>query len=402
MDEKQFEDLTKSVGDVAKRLDDIPDPADWQATQKRVADVETEARRVPVLESDIAELKAMLNYNLGKSGAEDFQDVFGKWIKASWHHKMGKRMPSWLEKSAADYVTDVDAQGGYLAPTLVANEVIKLSEAHGQIFPEVNKVTVPAGASIKFPYESTLPTATWRVGQGGAATEDAGPIAWGADTLRPEFINDYVKIANEAFNAPGINIPQSLAMMMTAKIVRKIEEGIIGGYTGTTTHTGRTAPHNGILRATNVNAQTSLATPTFALVNTFIGECIADHEGSAIEDENYIITTGSVAHRLKSLLTQQGNNWGDVTQGVQSRLMGYHLRTSPHVHRTITDTKRNWIIMAPLKKVTVAWSGSFFVDFNDRGEGWTHNETWLMVGTHADFTLGNPAMHHRAQVTALA
>lgn len=404
--------LADGVKDIGARLDKVPTMEDLEKSRAEAKAAQEQAlavkEQLDVATNDLVSLRKMLEHNLGKSGAMDFNRELDLFVKAVWHQKARRKMPQWLEKAAADYVTDVDATGGYLAPTLLANEVIKLSLAHGQIFPAVNKVTVPPGTAIVFPYESVLASVAWRAGtssgiQGLAGTEVDPHVAWGADTLRPEWINGYVKISNEAMTSPGISIPQNLAMQLVAQIVRKIEFGILKGYVGTATaHTGRTAPHNGVLYASSVNEQAAAATVTLALVDKFIGECLADHEGSANTDENTLVTTPAVAHQLKTGLTQQGMDWGNVAQGIFPVLRGYRFLTSPFVTRANPTAVRNHILMTPLQKVTVAWSGSFGIDFNDRGEGWTSNETWLMVGTHADFTLGNPAMHHKAVFTALS
>ena len=394
---KSVEDLTTEVKSVAAQIEKVATlPEDVEAAkadlETQAATIKTTSDQLGVMVNDLAEFKANLKHDLGKSGADDWRQEFSKFVKAVYHEQKRLRTPEWLEKAVADYVTDVDAQGGYLVPTLVADQVTKLTLRHGQIWPLVNKVTVPAGQQIKFPWESTLASVAYRAtGHGGAGTEIDPAVVWGADTLRPTWINGYAKIANEAMTTPGVSIPDNIAQQLMGQIVRGIEHGIILGDDSSSAQ-----PHDGILVATSVNSQTDMATVTMALVATFIAECIADHEGSGDTAENYLVTTDAAAYQLKSGASATGTNaWGDPTQDRPPVFNGYRMITSPH---SISTTHR--MIMSPLGKITVGWSGQFSVSFNE-SLGWASNETWLMVSTHADHALGNPDMHHKAVFTAL-
>ena len=416
MDEKLIKSVEELGGQVNTLASELPDikaaAADIEKTKADLADMQENATmnkaEIDRIGKDITEFRAMLEHNLGKSGANDWRKEFSDFVKAVYHVKQGKEIPDFC-KAAADFVADVDAQGGYLFPRYVADEVTKLTLTHGQIWPNLFKFTMPAGAEIRVPWESTLGDVAFRSGatgapgQGTAGTEEATPHAWGADTLRPDWVHAYVKIANEALTQPGISIADQLAMNLASKIIRKIEFGVLAGYDGTPTQkTNATAPHDGILYATNVNTQTPMATVTRALINTFIGECITDHEGAADTSENFLITTPSVAHVLKGTLTQQGLNWGDVAAGInQNTYEGYRFLTSPLSKRVRSTSEHDYIVLSPLNKIKVAWTGNFSVGFND-SLGWASNETWMMVSTHADYSLGNPDMHHCGSFTAYA
>ena len=417
MDE-QIKGLADDVKSVAARLDAIPNIDEIQksmAESKAAAEAaQKTAAELGVMSNDLNGIRKMLEHGLGASGAQDFDHELNSFVKAVYHAKRGMRMPDWLSKAAHDYVTDIDARGGYLVPRLLANEITKLTLVHGQVWPLVNKVTIPAGVQFTVPWESVLSTATWRHGgagtaQGTAGTEVDPGVEWGADVLAPKWLHGIKWISNEAMTAPGISIPQNLAMQLVAQIIRGIERAIIAGYRGTpTAATGRNAPSHGLLYNGSVQSQSAAATVTLALIDKFIGECLDDHEGSADTQENYLLTTHAVGHQLKSTLTQQGLDWGNVARGTYERLRGYQFVMNPFVTRAQPTAVRNHIILSPLGKITVGWSGQIVIDFNDRAigattaVGWTANETGLLVGTHADYGLGNPAMHHKAVFTALA
>jgi HK97 family phage major capsid protein len=397
MEERIYDELTDRVKAVAENVEKVAviredvEKIKAELAETREAKSATEAQ-LEKMAADVAEYRAMLDADLGKSGSDDFRSVFNQFVKAVYHRQKGLPMPAHLEKAAADYVTSTDATGGYLVPTLVGDQVQQMTLRSGQLWPHLNKVTIPAGVAVKMPYESTLASVAWRVSQGGAGTEIDPNVAWGADTLRPSWINGYAKVANEAMTAPGISIPDNIAMQLMGQIVRKIEYGVLLGDDSASAY-----PHDGLLVASSVNSQTALATPTLANVANFIGECIADHEGSGDTSENFLVTTDAVAHVLKSAASATGANaWGDPVSGVPAQLFGYRLITSPHA---ISTTNR--LLMSPLGKITVGWTGQFSVSFNE-SLGWASNETWMMVSTHADFGIGNPDLHHKAVVTALS
>ena len=262
--------------------------------------------------------------------------------------------------------------------------------------------------SLRSPWPSTLASVAWRRGATGlpgqgtvAGQMDPVPV-FGADTIFPDWIRGWQPIANEAMTTSGISLPDTIALQLTTQIVRRIEQAVIKGYDGTTTqHTSATDPKDGILYAANVNLQTPMATVTYALVKTFIGECLADNEGAGDRDSMIILTNPAVAEVLKGNMTQTGMTWGDPALGYGERLHGYRFITHPVVKRTRTTDIRDYIIMSPLEKIRVGWTGQFFVNFND-SVNFTSNETLLMVSTHADYGLGNPDMHHNASFTALA
>lgn len=417
MDEKIITDLAGQVKEIAgevKNLTEKPavSKADLDAAHAEIEELKGFAKSAKDeferTKQSLAEYKALLRHDFGKSGADDWREDFSNFVKAVYHLQTKKQMPTWLTKATGDLVTDSDAAGGYLVPRAVADEVTRLTLRSGKIWPEVTKFIMPAGLQMRVPYESTLSSVAWRSGatglpgQGTAATQmDPVPV-WGADTLKPDWVRGWQPIANEAMTAPGISIPDQISMQLMEQIVRRIEKGIIAGYDGTATqHTNATDPHDGILYATNVNLQTVMATVTYALIKTFIGECITDHEGSADTSENFLITTDSVAHVLKGNMTQTGVNWGDPTRSWEMFCHGYPVRTHPECKRVRSTASHDYIILSPLRKIKVGWTGQFFVSFNE-SLGWASNETYLMVSTHADYALGNPDMHHNASFTAYA
>lgn len=400
MDEKLISQLSDEVKGVAKDLEKFQVTAeDVQKTKAEMADLAEKsgatAKQLDVLAKDVAQYRKLAEENFGKSGAMDYRQEFSKFVKVAYHKQKGKSIPEYLQKAAADYVGSTDAQGGYFVPEVLRPTIIELTEVHGTIWPYLNKVIVKPGQDTVVPYDSTLPTMTWRPAQGGSGTEDAGPIAFGADTINAKFLHDYVKFANELLESADIAVADAFAMRMISKGVRAIEYGVLQG------DDSGTHPHDGVFVATSVNDQTDLATPTFALMANFIGEAIADHEGAADTTMNQIITTPAVANVLASEAVGASEltgmlTWGSPRDGVPARIMGYDFIMHPGAYET-----NHRVAMAPLGKVTVGWTGNWKVDFNPFS-GWTSNETWMMVSTHADYVLGNPDMYSKADVTALA
>ena len=395
MDEKILADLGTQVKGVAADLEKVRAlPDEIAAVKAEIANSKERgdktAAQLDTIAKDVAEYRKALEHSLGKSGSTDFRRDLGNFIKAVYHVQRKLPIPEYL-KGDVSMVTDSDAAGGYLVPVGVADEVTKLTYTHGQIWPHLKKVTMPAGMSLKVPWTSTGASVNWRTGEDGANAEMDPGYVWGADTVRPAWINGWVKISNEAMTAPGISIADELAMELVDQILRKIEYGVILGQDG------GTDPSDGILNQSSVNTQIEMATPTLALLQVFIGQCIEDHEGAGDTQSNFLITTDAAAHVLKSAASATGANpWGDPTTGIPATVHGYRILTSPYA---ISTPHR--LIMSPLGKVKVYWTGSFSVSFND-SLGWASNTTYMGVGTHADFSLGNPDMHHQAVYTALA
>ncbi|HOX27465.1 MAG TPA: phage major capsid protein [Candidatus Krumholzibacteria bacterium] len=418
MDEKIITDLATQVKGVATDVEALkaakmvnPDElakarSDMEALAERH---KATAAQLDAVARDVAEFRKMAQNEYGKSGAVDYSVEFGKFIQAAYHTKINKDkpLPDHL-KAVADYVTTTDAQGGIFVPTLLDPMVRRIIEIHGRMWPYTRKIIVPAGQLIEVPFDSTLPTMTWRASQGTALTEDAGPIAVGDDDLRPVLLADYVAIANELLGSAVINIGEFFATRMISKGIRAIEKGFLLGNTTTT------GPHNGVITLADAGSSgspfegTALATPTFALMAGFIAECNASFEGSGDTSAYQLVTTQAVANKLAAQAVGASELtgmlvWGSPRDGIPSRLMGYDLVISPHC---VSTTNR--VVMINLSNVVVAWTGGFAVDFNPYGYasatagGWGSNETLMKVQTHADYGLGNLTQIGEAVVTALA
>lgn len=410
MDEK----MLQQIADDAKFVrDELPGlralPAEVEATKAKLGDtlakVEATAAQVDALAKDMTESRKLLETRLGKSGADDWEKFLGDTIRATYMRKRYGHIPENrnITKAAADYVTTTDASAGVFVPTILDPQVREILQINGQLWNKVQKFTLPPGKAIDMPWENTLATASVRVAQGGALTQDAGPIAFGKDTLRTALVNDFVIFATELLDSADINVGTVFAQQMIRQIVRKMEYGLILGTTS-----GSAWPHMGIINATSVNSQTTMATVTMALVNTFIGECIADYEGAYDQASNCFVTTPAVAHQMSGLTVGTSAaswyTWGDPVNGRPPRVFGYELVVTPHA---ISTTNR--AILSPLSQIKVAWSGGFTIDFNPwasgiaaAGDGWASNETAMKVFTYYDYGLGNPDQHHFAVFTALA
>lgn len=407
MDTKILTDLAGDVKAVAQEVEELKSGyADFKEARAELSDLAAKAgatsEQLDNLTRDVMEYRKLAERQFGKSGGLDFREEFSKWIKAVYHIQKNKKMPAYLEKAAADYVGDTDAQGGYFVPELLKPGIIPLTEVHGTLFPYLDKIIIPPGQDVVVPHDSTLPTMTWRCGstaQGTAGTEEAGPIAFGADTLNSKWLHDYVKFANELLQTAAIRVADAFAVRMISKGTRAMEYGVLQGD-----DSGDAYPHDGVFVASGVNDQTDLATPTFANVCTFLSEAIdpsTGNEGAADQGGNQLVTTPGAALKLATEAVGSSELtgmlvWGDPRKGIPSKLLGYDFIPHPGAYET-----NHRIAIGPFQKVVLGWTGNFKVDFN-AVSGWTSNETWMMVSTHADYVLGNTDMYSKADITALS
>jgi len=376
------EQIEKAVGKVDESTKSVIE------VEKSLSELQTSNAQVV---KDVVEMRAYLEAEHGKSGAQDFEHEMSKFIsKAFKHNKTNKTSAGFNEKAVADYTTTTDATAGYLVDDILAKEIFGIGDAYGNILPRTTQITVPAGTTLKVNKDLLLPIATWRAtGQGVAMDEDESTFAQA--TLTPALLGSYVKIANELLDSPDIGFGGIMSARMARSILLAKETAILAG------DLENAEPTDGLLNGgLATNDQTAITTLGFDDVAAFLGECIVDYAPSGNPAENQILMTqGEYLGLIASgaILTTPGFSFSDPANEQPARIYGYEIVTHPQMS--------GFIALGNLKDILVANSGQMSVDFNPYATtGWTANETWMRVFTHCDYEIMQPNQWSKATIDA--
>ena len=349
--------------------------------------------------AEIEVIKAALKESHGgESGAGDFINELAKAVRGVFSEqklrrpsaevfKNGQKVAD-VMKAAATFDTTTAATAGNLLPTVVQPGIVELLDTYGNLYPRVTKIMVPAGQALRVNYDSANPVAAWRSTQGGAMTEEATPMAFGTDTITTQLLYVYQTISNELMTNPSINFSAVAAVRGIRACVRKLEYDMLAAAS---------APSAGVVAAST--AQTTMASATFALVNTFLKECAADN-AYAIDYSNAffmhprdVLTLAAQAvgaSELTGMLV-----WGDPRRGIPTTLLGHEVI----VHPGCNNGSNNYIFLGDPSNIFLGESGGFGVDFSDQ-VGFKDFETAMRVYGHFDWSVMQTSQWHRAVVTA--
>lgn len=354
--------------------------------------------------ADLELIRAGLKTTYGKSGADDFSHDFGAWIRAAYlkqrHGKdstekfaNGAAASEFVSKTAATFDTTTAATAGSLVPTIFRPGIITLLDIFGSLYPRVTKMTCPPGQALRINSQSVNPVAAVRTTQGGSMTEEGSPQTFAYDTITTQLTYVYQTIANELMMNPNVDINTVFAMEGIKAIVRKIEALMLSS-------TSDTAPSYGVTSAASVNAQTTMASATFANIVTFLKECAADNAYSVDPTRNCLFLhprdaltlAGQAvgASELTGMLV-----WGNPRTGIPTTLLGYEVI----VHPSVNNGTNTYAILGQPQSILLGETGSFSVDFSDQVK-FGDFETAMRVYSHFDYSICQPTEWHKAIVTA--
>ena len=354
-----------------------------------------------------AQVRKDLASRLGASGATDFLMDTQKFLRAAYAAGRGikvsesaeihgEKVADLLNKAQADFGT-VDSgniTSGLLLPETLMAEIRALLDIYGNFYPQVTKVTAPAGHSIKMNRDSARPVATWRGTQLATITEEATPMTFAQDTLVSELLGSYIQISNELLRSPHVNFAAVATVRMLHAILRKLEFGLISGTTGAG------EPSDGLIA--DATDQGSISSMTFGNLITFLQNSLADNDYASDTTRNKIIMTPADALALASQAVGASELtgmlvWGDPRKGIPTTIMGYETL----VHPAANNGTNKHVLLGDPSTITLVEDAAPAVDISEHaGTAFVENASVLRVFNHFDWNLGQTAEWHKAVVTA--
>lgn len=360
---------------------------------------------VAKLETKVAELRAMLQSEHGKSGQQDWSNMLGKWICGAYMHRATGRVPEELKISGYDYdapltkgyTVGTGATMGYLVPPLVLPGIIAMRQVTGAIMSKVTKITMPPLGTMRVNSDDVLPTVGW-VSEGSAVSE-VTTAAVSTDTVTPKMVGGYVTAQNELLQYPGIGWADQMAVRFMTAIIRAEEYGMIGGTTGAS------YPSDGVVPAISAvsgtpGVLTALATATVQNVIGFIGAAVAvqNYASDVLSNCLFLSPARYFALAGQAVGTNVGAAlaWANPTAGIPPRFLGYETIMATGCLLSTTHS----IVLGDPRSIQFANSGEIMVNFNPYPSGWAANQSLMGVWTHSDWSIGAPRMWFKATITA--
>jgi HK97 family phage major capsid protein len=345
------------------------------------------ARQEEIAGQKFTEMRQYLETKHGKSGAEDYFNLFGKWICGMNAVHRGLPVPDDCKAAGLDFekatITTGTSGTAYLVPSLLSPAMFESKNLYGSIISRMQRYTVAAGQQMAFNADATDPVAGWQA-QGAAIAETTG--TWSQSTVTPKLVGSWVDAGNELLAVPGVGYGEKIAQRMLKAIVKAEETGILQGDDDGDDD-GTDPPSDGILTSTSgCTDKTNIAASTIAAYVNFIADCIDTYEGLIDNGEATLILTPAKAMALAAQTVHATNlpgalTWADPRTGLPGQLMGYEWVAHPGAKVSTT----HYAILAELGEQVYANSGKLAVDFNPWGAGFKSNTTTIRVITHSDW-----------------
>jgi HK97 family phage major capsid protein len=386
----KFEELSETQKEAAKTA---------EANASALADLAkanaATEEKFGVLGAKVTELKQFLTHTNGKSGEQDFDNLFGKWMRGCWQHAKYGRVTDdnkiegyEYEQKALDSTTDASA--GYLVPEVMAATLYAAKDIYGTLTPLMAKMTLAGGQTALINRENAKPVAAYRIAGQNADIPTTDPT-YAQDTVNPMLIGCLITVSNELLGAPGVNYTATVAPAMLRAIVLAEEDSFLIGQEAAT----QTSPSDGILIEAGVDVGASVIGGN-ALQDwlAFIAEAAAGNQHLYRATETIIVTAPSRVYSLAadSVGTNVGQalSWADPVNGTPGRILGFPFLGHPGAYTT-----KDWACMFNPQHFLIANSGKMAVDVNPLGEGFRHNASDIRVFTHTDFTMNKPGWYFR-------
>jgi HK97 family phage major capsid protein len=171
----------------------------------------------------VSELKDFLMHTNGKSGEQDFNNLFVKWMTGCWEQaKFGmvseqNQIEGYeYEQKALDSTTTTAA--GFLVPEVMAATLYAAKDIYGTLSPLMAKMTLAAGQTALINRENAKPVAAYRVLGQNNPIPTTDPT-YDQDTVNPMLIGCLITVSNELLGAPGVNYTATIAPAMLRAIV---------------------------------------------------------------------------------------------------------------------------------------------------------------------------------------
>ena len=147
-------------------------------------------------------LRKLLNHKHGESGADDYLNIFGKWLKGVYHLKREGSVPDQYKIDGYDFAekaatTQDDGNAGFLIPDILYPELVAMEDIYGELLPLVRSIPVSPGTTLKINQQATKAAASWRCAECTEIPETA--ILLNQLTLDPCLLGGIIPVSQELF-----------------------------------------------------------------------------------------------------------------------------------------------------------------------------------------------------------
>jgi len=233
-----------------------------------VGEFKTMHDEVEVLGRDMDSLRRMVTHGgVGTRGDADTASI-GEFCAAVAAQKLGRQAPAVKVAALMDLTND--SRGGYLTTPEVHRAVDSIMRPFGSVLSACRRVPIAAvGQEYQIPMFTLPPSADWQGGEGTELTEQ--DVTIGALNRRCEPVGGWNQFSWQLVHNGDFDALGAIAAEQFNANAEAAESALIAGEAGST------SPWDGLLELSGTHAQSALATPTSALLSTFLSDTFADN-----------------------------------------------------------------------------------------------------------------------------
>ena len=172
------------------------------------------------------------------SGVISYRQAFHEYLKSAGNlGDMDREARAVLQRGYSDVETraqtTVDAAGGYMVPTELANILVKSLAAWGPMYdPGVtSEIVTSGGYTITMPTVNDISTAVVQHSEGVTLTDDGGSdVTFGEKTLSAYAYNtEWLRVSKELMDDASFNVEQILGELLGERLARRVNTELTTG-----------------------------------------------------------------------------------------------------------------------------------------------------------------------------
>ncbi len=298
----------------------------------------------------------------------------------------------YTDEQKAAYSGGSNATGGYLIPTAVAAEVLRIVQDNGVVVPRARHIPM-SGLTLEIPNEATGVTVYWGAGAGGGQGGNltAGEGTFGVNTLEAKRLHGRAAANIEAVDDSIVGLIPFITEVMAEKMARELDKEALEG-TGT--------------NFTGLNAEGGINTVSTTTSNgenvTFLDLVSAVYaaDESSVEAGSAWFMHRKIFATVVGLTDSQGRPifMPSVSPGIPGTILGFPVYTTSviatNTTRGATSNTSNMYFGDP-KRLIFGDRQDLRFDVTETGPGWANYQIDMRLVGRFGFTVGTPAAFSR-------
>lgn len=294
----------------------------------------------------------------------------------------------YTDRQKAAYSGGADGTGGYLIPTAVAAEILRIVQDNGVVVPRARHIPM-TGLTLEIPNEATGVTVYWGSGAGGGQGGNltAGEGTFGVNTLNAKRLHGRAAANIEAVEDSIVGLIPFIQTVMAEKIARELDKEALEG-TGTN--------FTGLNAESSVNSVATTTTDGENVSYVDLVKAVYAADESSVEAGSAWFMHRKIFATVVGLVDTNGRPifQPSVAGGVPGTILGFPVYTTSSIATNTTrgaTSNTSNIYFGNPRRLIFGDRQALRFDVTETGPGWSNYQIDMRLVGRWGFTVGTPA-----------